>query len=159
MENDNTIPFSQELANIKAYVNIEEMRLGEKLHVIYEIGPDNFPIIPLSVQPIVENAIRHGVFERGDEGGMVIIRTIEKEDSWIITVDDTGVGFDVDSLNTILNSPEGISTGLKNLIFRLEKLMGAEVSFESDIGSGTTVKILIKKDFNKEESTDERDYS
>ena len=68
MSSNDLIPFGQELDNIKAYANIEKMRLGEKLKVEYNIACDDFMIVPLSIQPIVENAIRHGIYERGAKG-------------------------------------------------------------------------------------------
>ena len=67
MSNDNKIWFSQELENIKAYVNIEKMRFGGKLNVEYDIDTEDFRIIPLSIQPIVENAVKHGIYENGDK--------------------------------------------------------------------------------------------
>ncbi|MBQ4045738.1 MAG: histidine kinase, partial [Lachnospiraceae bacterium] len=92
MANDAAIPFDQELANIKAYVNIERMRFGQKLKVIYDIQTDDFKILPLSVQPIVENAIRHGIYERGGKGGTVVVRTQDGPDSVKIIVEDNGIG-------------------------------------------------------------------
>lgn len=150
MENDLPIPFSQELSNIKAYVHIEKMRLGNKLRVIYEIENENFPVLPLSIQPIVENAIRHGIHERGDDGGTVTIYTEEEKNFWKISVEDTGVGFDT----KILMSPnkKSDSTGLKNLIFRLDKVMHAKVEIKSRKGKGTTVTVLIPKEFTADES-------
>jgi len=146
MANDGPIPFEQELANIKAYVNIERMRFGDKLSVLYDIQTMDFLILPLSVQPLVENAIRHGIYERGEQGGQVVIRTEESDGTVRITVEDNGVGFDVERYQSDISLGKQDSTGLKNIMFRLDKMMHATVDFESAIGTGTTVIITIPKE-------------
>lgn len=146
MTNDDPIPFTQELENIRAYVNIEKMRLGNKLEVSYEIEADAFVILPLCIQPLVENAIRHGVHKRGKAGGRVVLRTWEEPDSWMIQVDDTGVGFDTKKLFRDIRNGKRDSTGLDNIRFRLEKVMGAEVDIKSTEGTGTTVTIRLPKE-------------
>ncbi|MBR2666577.1 MAG: histidine kinase [Oscillospiraceae bacterium] len=152
MANDAPIPFEQELANVRAYVNIEKMRFGDKLKVIYDIKEDNFSILPLSVQPIVENAIRHGIYQRGEAGGTVVIRTAEKEAAWKITVEDTGVGFDVQEYYSALAAGELDSTGLKNIMFRLDKVMHSSLEIKSTVNVGTTVTITIPKEKRENES-------
>lgn len=146
MSNDAPIPFLQELANVKAYVNIEKMRFGDKLHVVYDIQADGFSILPLSVQPIVENAIRHGIYERGAAGGTVALRTAEKEDAWCIVIEDDGVGFDFDEYRRRLSSGKADSTGISNILFRLETIMRASMIIRSTVGAGTTVTISIPKE-------------
>ncbi|MBQ8975459.1 MAG: histidine kinase [Oscillospiraceae bacterium] len=152
MASDRPIPFTQELANIRAYTNIERMRLGDKLKIVYDIEPQDFSILPLSVQPLVENAIRHGVYQRGKDGGTVTIRTRELEEAWQITVMDDGVGFDFSAYQDSIERGERDSTGLKNIMFRLDKVMGAEVRIQSDMGVGTTITITIPKEGIQHES-------
>jgi LytS/YehU family sensor histidine kinase len=148
MANDDALPFDQELENIKAYVNIEKMRFGAKLRVEYEIAATNFAIIPLSIQPLVENAIRHGIYARGKQGGTVTIRTRETPASWIVQVEDDGVGFDVAAIQEEMALGLRDSTGLKNLMFRLDKVMHAVVDVRSTVGVGTTVTVTIPKGGN-----------
>ncbi len=145
MANDSPIDFEQELENIRAYVNIEKMRFGEKLRVRYDIGTADFMIIPLSVQPLVENAIRHGVYQRGPKGGTVVIRTREEKALWAIEVEDDGVGFDVEMQEKLAASGRKDSTGLNNIRFRLDKVMNASLEIESVPGTGTKVRITIPK--------------
>ena len=145
MENDNMILFAHELENIRAYASIEKMRLGEKLKVLYEIEADGFHILPLSVQPLVENAIRHGVYQRGPVGGTVTVRSKEKLDAWVVEVEDNGVGFDTSALEKEITSGSRDSTGLKNIQFRLNKVMHASVTIDSQVGVGTKVTITIPK--------------
>ena len=145
MENDDPLPFSLELENIKAYVNIERMRFGSKLRVKYDIKAADFNIIPLSIQPLVENAIRHGVYERGRRGGTVVVRTREYTDAFVVEVEDDGVGFDVSKYTEEQRKGVRDSTGLKNITFRLEKTMNASVNVHSVPGRGTTVTVTIPK--------------
>lgn len=145
MSDDRPLPFSQEMMNIKAYVNIEKMRFGEKLKVEYDIQVQDFLIIPLTIQPLVENAIRHGIYERGAKGGTVKISSQEKENAWVITIEDDGVGFDVEAYYEELRSGEKDSTGLRNIRFRLETLMNASIDVTSVVGTGTKVIVSIPK--------------
>ncbi len=152
MTSDAPIPFCQELANIKAYVNIEKMRLGEKLKVVYDIGASGFSILPLSVQPIVENAIRHGIYNRGAKGGTVTVTTRDLGDRILITVEDDGVGFDVEDIRKKLESGRTDSAGLRNIRYRLEKMMQADMDISSCPGEGTEVTIMIPKKGENNES-------
>jgi len=149
MSHDAPIPFSQELANVKAYVNIERMRFGNRLKVAYDIQAADFPILPLSVQPIVENAIRHGIYERGEAGGHVVLRTRAAEDRWLIEVEDDGVGFDVEKYKKDMSAGRVDSTGIRNILFRLEKILGAALAIHSCVGKGTTVTIMVPKERQK----------
>ena len=143
MSSDNLIPFSQELENIKAYVNIEKMRFGDRLNMVYDCPETDFDIIPLSIQPLVENAIRHGVYERGAKGGTVTVRTQRKGTSILVSVDDDGVGFDFDAVMQEVHDGKRDSNGLYNLIFRFEKRMNAHVVFKSTIGQGTNITVIL----------------
>ena len=142
---DEPIHFTEELNNIQAYVNIEKMRFGNKLNVQYKIQTEDFHILPLSIQPLVENAIRHGIYKKGNAGGTVTICTSEK-DNWIeIRVIDDGVGFDENKMLRDIKKGRRDSTGLGNIRFRLEKVMGARIQMKSEIGKGTTVTIRLPR--------------
>lgn len=143
MASDNLVPFTQELENIKAYVNIEKMRFGDRLTVKYDCRENTFDIIPLSIQPLVENAIRHGVYERGADGGTVTVSTLRSDNNFIIRVEDDGVGFDFEKTMDDVKSGKKDSTGLFNLIYRLETLLKANVTVESQIGIGTEITVTI----------------
>ena len=145
MASDAPLPFDQELANIRAYVNIEKMRFGKKLKVVYDIPAVDFRILPLSVQPLVENAIRHGVYQRGPRGGTVTVRSREDAEHWIVEVEDDGVGFDAAELRSGAAAEKKGSAGLKNIIFRLDKVMHAAVEIHSVKNVGTKVTITIPK--------------
>ena len=141
LSSDTPIPFAEELKNIKAYLNIEQMRFGDSLQVNYEIDCDHFSVVPLSIQPLAENAARHGVYPKGEEGGTVTVRTYETVTAYVVEVEDDGVGFDVAE---VFNR-ESDSIGLKSLIFRLKSLMNADVVINSKLGAGTLVTVTIPK--------------
>ncbi len=140
---DTLVPFSRELENIEAYVRIEKMRFGDRLEIRYECEEQDFLVIPLGIQPLVENAIRHGIYERGKQGGMVIVRTARKQDNIEVVVEDNGVGFDYDSIMQEIKAGTRDSTGMFNLIFRFERILNAKVKVESQPGVGTRITILI----------------
>ena len=124
------------------------MRFGDRLSVQYDCEEQDFSIIPLSIQPLVENAIRHGVYERGEDGGIVKVRTLRKEKSVEILVEDNGVGFDYEAIMQEIRDGTRDSTGMFNLIFRFEKILNAKVKVESQpqVGTRVTVSIPVKEE-------------
>ena len=152
MSSDKMMPFSQEIENIKAYVNIEKMRFGDKLEVKYEINKSDFMIVPLSIGHLVENAIRHGIYERGSRGGVVIIRSGQEEKDIVICVRIMVSGLAVKQILSEIQSKNRDSIGLSSLMFRFEKLMNAKVKLESVEGEGAriTVKFQWKEETNNE---------
>ena len=145
MDDDREVHFREELKNIQAYVNIEKMRFRERLTVEYLIDADDFLIIPLGIQPLVENAIRHGIYHKGPSGGKVIVTSKEEDAYWVIQVIDDGVGFSTEDVLQDIRHGDKDSTGLKNLVYRFENLMKAKVIIESAINVGTTVTVQIPK--------------
>lgn len=142
---DKPVAFSQELENIRAYVNIEKMRMGERLRVHYDTEALDFEVMPLTIQPLVENAVRHGIYARGKAGGDVYIRTREEEKEWIVRVEDNGAGFDIKRYRELQKAGEGDSSGLRNISYRLERVMGAVLDIKSCPGKGTSAVVRIPK--------------
>ncbi len=140
------IPFSEELEHVKYYCNIEKLRFGDKLDIFYEIGPDSFFVPTLSVQPIVENAIKHGVTKKA-KGGCVTVSTFEDETNYYITVEDDGVGFNVNE-NFEKSDDSRSHVGIKNITERFKTVMGASVKIDSAEGVGTTVTVCLPKKRN-----------
>ena len=132
------IPFAQELEHIRNYCNIEKVRFGDKLALVYEIGPDGFEVPPLTVQPLVENAIKHGI--RGKNGdGTVKVSTFEDEHSYMVEVLDDGAGFD-----PAAGVPK-TSAGLENIRLRLQEIAGACLEINSIPGKGPRAIVRIPK--------------
>ena len=137
------IPFIDELEHTKHYCDIELLRFGDKLNIIYDTPVTNFSLPALSVQPIVENAIKHGVTKKTD-GGTVTVTTSEDDRNFIIKIQDDGVGFDV--LNPDLKPSETHAhIGVNNVRERLANMVNAEFIIESQIDVGTCVIIKIPK--------------
>lgn len=142
---EGTIPFSQELGHVKTYCGIEQVRFGDKLKLIYEIGADDFSLPPLTVQPLVENAIKHGI--RGKAGaGTVRVRSFYKDGYYVVEVLDDGAGFDMKA-----ERPAG-SYGLENIRVRLEEVSNARLEISSIPGKGTKAAIYVPKQADGGES-------
>lgn len=143
---DHYISFREELEHINAYVRIEQVRCKDKLKVVYGIEEEDFLIPPLTVEPLVENAIKHGFDpELGEE---VSIRSYREGDAYIVEVEDNGTGIDLQELE------EKHALGLRYIKKRLEMLDGAEViiiSGKEEKPNGRGVKARLRIPEIKEE--------
>lgn len=134
------IPFEQELNHIKNYTAIEKLRFQNRLTMHYDIRATDFYVPPLTIEPLVENAIKHGA-TKNIEGGNVWLSSWETDDAYVVRVTDDGPGFDV----SILETEELASHGLRNITFRLKQIPGARVVFESRMDCKTEVTVTIPK--------------
>ena len=135
------IPFEQELSHVEHYLSLEQRRFQERLRVVYDITARDFSLPPLTLQPIVENAVRHGVLRR-ESGGTVTIRTAETETAYLAIVEDDGVGLDHGTDET----EEHAHVGIENVRGRLSALCGGTLTLNSEAGAGTTATITIPKE-------------
>ncbi|QXM06949.1 sensor histidine kinase [Crassaminicella indica] len=136
-END-THPFSQELEYTNIYLDIEKLRFGDRVKVEYDIKSDDFNMPRLTLQPIVENAVKHGICKKL-EGGTIKISTEKQGRDHIIIIEDNGIGFEIDKA---LNDGKP-HVGIHNVNERLKSMVKAKMEITSLIGIGTTVKIII----------------
>lgn len=141
MEDDSNVSFETDLQHLEDYVALEQIRFGDKIEFYSDVEVSNFKIPPLIMQPVVENAIKHGVSKKQDNG-TIILRTRDLGDKIAITVEDDGVGFDMAELD------KEHSVGIRNIRFRLEQLVHGELNIQSEIGKGTIVTITIPKEEN-----------
>lgn len=135
------ITLESEFENINAYMAIEQARFGDKIAVRYEIeGDTSFLIPPLILQPLVENAVKHGLQKSLHPGSVIISASIKDEEA-SICIADNGVGMD----ETVLATIYGESHGLDNVHQRLINLYGSEygLKIESKVGEGTKVWLRI----------------
>lgn len=130
------IRFETELKHVKAYLAVEQQRFGNRLHVVYDIQDEDFFLPALTLQPIVENAVQHGICAR-EEGGTVTIQTKLTDNIHKISVIDDGVGFTVSETKT----EEHI--GIKNIEERLHDMCDGTVDIDSKKDIGTTITISI----------------
>ena len=139
------IPFTEELEHTKEYLTLEQMRFEDKLTVRYDIQSEDFSLPPLTLEPIVENAVRHGVRGNSDGRGEVAIAAKEYPDHYEITVTDTGPGFDPEQQP---KDRERSHIGLQNVQERLAQMCGGALNIVSAPGKGTCVTIKIPKGVN-----------
>lgn len=133
------IPFEDELKHIKTYVSLEKMRFNDRIKVDYDINAVDFNVPPLSIQPIVENAIKHGILKK-IEGGTLTVKTVENADCFVVEIIDDGVGFDVSDVGL----KDNIHVGINNVKFRI-KNCGGDVAIKSEAGKGTFFTVTFKK--------------
>ena len=136
---ESLIPFERELEHIEKYLLLEKFRYGEKLRLEYDISEKSFMLPMLTVQPLVENAVKHGVGGKKG-GGTVAIRSFSDKDYFTVTVSDDGVGFDV------CCAPElGAHSGISNSKARLKLQCRGTLDIESTIGEGTRATVRIPR--------------
>ena len=149
------VPFQEEIDYIQTYLKLEKVRFEERVQVEYDVQVNNFWILPLTIQPLVENAVKHGLLKK-KEGGTVRISTKETKDDIIIVVEDDGVGFDMTIIEN--EGKQATSIGLRSSFMRLQNEMNAICKVESDSTeqkAGTRIEVRIPK---KEVTKDEDNY-
>ena len=136
------VPFATELEHLKKYLYIEKLRFADLLNIEYDIKTEDFYLPLLSIQPLVENAVKHGVGMKED-GGTVTIATKETDTAYEVIISDDGVGFDPDA-----PKPDDGKThvGMENTKKRLRDMCGAHVEITSAVGEGTTARVILPKE-------------
>ena len=133
------IRFAEELKHVEYYVNIEKVRFPD-MNIEYDVEATEFVLPALSVQPLVENAIKHGLM-RLETGGTVRIRSYETPTHFCVEVKDDGVGFD-----TSLPIDAKKHVGLRNIRGRLKAMVDGDLILESKTNIGTKAVIMIPKE-------------
>ena len=142
------MPFNQEFEHLKKYLYIEKLRFGDDLNIAYDIQTTDFVLPQLSIQPLVENAVKHGVGMKR-EGGTVTITARETETAYEVIVSDDGVGFDTEAVRN-----DGRShVGMDNVRRRISEMCGGTVSIKSEIGKGTAATVTLPKEGQQNENT------
>jgi PAS domain S-box-containing protein len=152
---DERVPLSKELEHCEDYIGIERARFEDRLKVIYEVDPAvmGCKVPPLILQPLVENALRHGILPK-EEGGEIVIGAVRENGSVRIFVRDNGIGMSqrqVDALFTeppevqVDGKPKGVGIALQNVHARLVAIYGPEhgLVIQSELGKGTTITFTI----------------
>ena len=133
------IRFADEIKHVEYYVNIEKVRFPD-MSIEYDVEATEFVLPALSVQPLVENAIKHGLM-RLETGGTVKIHSYETPTHFCVEVTDDGVGFDTDA-----PIDEKKHVGLRNIRGRLKAMVDGDLILESKPGVGTKAVIMIPKE-------------
>ena len=139
LDNPKPILMSQEMDHVRHYVSIENVRFPD-MTFTFEMNSEDFRIPALTIQPIVENAIKHGLMKL-QKGGSIHVVAYETEADYCVSVVDDGVGFD-----TGLLIDERKHVGLRNIRERLKAMVNGTIDIESTVGVGTKVIIKIPKE-------------
>ncbi|WP_353826368.1 sensor histidine kinase [Agromyces sp. SYSU T0242] len=140
---------AEELRSIDSYLELERARFGDRLAVTLQIAPEVLStVVPfLSIQPLVENAVRHGL-EAKEGGGRITITAEDRGADAEITVEDDGVGIDPEVVAEVLaGGTPGEHVGLPNVDARLRQVYGDEhgLVVETNVGAGTLVRMRVPK--------------
>lgn len=140
---------AEELRSIDRYLSLERARFGDRLRVTVRVAPEVLPVVVpfLCLQPLVENAVRHGL-EEGPGSGHITLVAEDRGDEALVFVEDDGAGSDPEHMRRVLaGTAEGDSIGVGNVDERLRTLFGDEYGLvvETAPGAGTKVSMRIPK--------------
>ncbi|HHW07813.1 MAG TPA: sensor histidine kinase [Clostridia bacterium] len=149
---EDLVPLHRELQHVRSYVALEEARFGDKLKVIFDIDPSfSCYLPPFTLQPLVENAIKHGLLPKKHGGTVTVCGTKDKH-GYLIKVIDNGVGIEPNRIKKLL-SENGVTgcIGIANVNNRLKNVFGPECGLQinSNFGQGTEVVLRIPKNFTE----------
>ena len=142
LKKNKPVPFDEELSHAKTYLKLEKVRFRDELEINYEIGPRNFCLPALSLQPMVENAVKHGLCMKEDGVGHLNISTKEDNNNWYVIVSDDGVGYDT---NVKKKDDGRTHIGVENTKMRIEMMCHGSMDTFSLPGRGTNVVMTIPK--------------
>ncbi len=142
LDNPKPILMSQEMEHVYHYVSIENVRFPD-MTFSFEMNSVDFHIPALTIQPIVENAIKHGLMKL-PKGGTIRVVSYETDDNYCVSVEDDGAGFDT---NELLDERKHV--GIRNIRGRLKAMVNGTLEIESRVGVGTKVYITIPKEAQK----------
>ena len=142
LDNPKPILMSKEMEHVHHYINIENVRFPD-MTFTFEMKSNDFSIPALTIQPIVENAIKHGLMKL-QKGGAIRVVSYETETNYCVLVEDNGVGFDT---SVLLDERKHV--GIRNIRGRLQAMVNGTLEIESKIGEGTKVLITIPKEGDK----------
>ena len=157
---DTMVPLSDELETTRKYMVVQKLRYGEKINYEIEMqeGTEDCMVPPLILQPLVENAIFHGL-EAKNEAGTVIIESVFQGENLLVTITDDGAGMDSETLKNVQEScrktviKDAHSIGISNVHNRIRLNYGEDYGMfvESSLGMGTTITLLMPAVIQKEE--------
>ncbi len=142
LDNPKPILMSKEMEHVHHYISIENVRFPD-MTFSFEMNSDDFHIPALTIQPIVENAIKHGLMKL-PMGGTIRVVSYETDTHYCVSVVDDGAGFDTSVLLDERNH-----VGIRNIRGRLKAMVNGKLDIESTVGVGTKVLISIPKEDNK----------
>ncbi|MBR4515645.1 MAG: histidine kinase [Lachnospiraceae bacterium] len=147
IDGQSLVTFDEEMTHIEKYMELEKMRFGDDLTIKYDIKVTDFKLPSLSIQPLMENAVKHGV-GASENGGSVMLATEETDTDYVVTVSDSGVGYNPHFKNKSKDDQGGNRShvGLQNVRERLDIMCGGKVDIYTTDGTGTRVVVRIPKE-------------
>lgn len=139
LSTDDLVPFEKELTHTRSYLSIEQRRFGDRVRAEFDIKVTDFFLPVLTLQPLVENAVKYGLCKK-DEGGTVRISTRRINNTILLTIQDDGVGFDPAHV-PVNNARTHI--GLENVRTRLYHMCSGTLQMKSIPMQGTTVTVTL----------------
>ena len=137
------VPFEKELEHTKVYLEIERTESNNRFEVSYDLKVTDFELPALTIQPIVENAVQHGIYKmKSGTLGLISIKTREGNGYIKVSISDNGAGFDVAEYEGSEKDNED-HIGIANVKNRLKIMKDAEMRIFSKVGEGTTIDIII----------------
>ena len=143
------ILFKDEAAHVITYLNLEKMRFGNSIAFHMDIQTEDFMLPPLSLVPLVDNAVRHGL-QRGKRKGVVTLRAYQTGAEYIVEVEDDGVGFEAAKIDALPADDSAQSGGLQRVRYLVENMVGGSIEIKSFIGIGTIITLHIPKNEQSE---------
>ena len=144
------VSIADELFHVRTYVKIQNMRFEKAIQLTIDEAEwhKQFAILKIILQPLIENSIMHGILEKEESSGKIIIKVEQQKDTILIHISDDGVGMPKEQLNMVFTEEKvrlGSGYGVKNINERLALYYGAEygLQFSSVEGKGTTVTVRI----------------
>jgi len=149
------VPFDREIELVKAYLAIEQLRFGSRLHVNYSIEPEFHCMMPpLLLQPLVENAVRHGIGPK-PSGGTIEIRALRVAGGVQFAVEDDGIGMD-EELLAKLGEDQASGVGTGNVNRRLKMLYNQTLHIDSEPERGTVITFYLPEEPDAESRINRR---
>src|SRR3954468_15779437 len=137
---------AEELRSIEAYLVIEKARFGDRLRVTVRVAPEVLPVVVpfLCLQPLVENAVQHGI-ERGAGEGRITLLAHDADHECVVTIEDNGAGEDPERVRRVLaGDPGSESVGLANVDERLRTAFGDDYGLVVETAPGAGTKVVVR---------------
>ncbi|MCL1694845.1 MULTISPECIES: ATP-binding protein [unclassified Lysinibacillus] len=144
---DKLVPIEDELNLVRSYLYIHKERFGERINTTWDLEVTTDVMIPsLTIQPLIENALKHGILPR-ENGGNIHIRIVDCDTYIEITVSDDGIGMDEVTMEHLLERKSETSTGigLLNTDLRLKQHYGKGLQIKSKLNQGTSISFVVLK--------------
>lgn len=146
---ENFLPLRDEIEFIKSYLSIEQARFGERLKLVIDIPESlmNIEVPVFVIQPVIENAIKHGIQPKAEGGSVFLKASVYEDDNKknriLFSIKDTGIGMNYQKLKDIIDNSHGI--GLKNVNDRLKLLYGEDckINIKTSLNKGTKISFII----------------